>query len=208
MSWKLALASLCLPPWTVRRELSRVGAATTSILDRLLDDCASEALEAVRRDELPPRGPLRRRRAALASAHTVRVRRLVEALGRDIAMEEARRALFEVGVKLGEEARHRLGVRRTRRDLLQAARILYRVLGIRFQVEWTARDAARVRITRCALARRYTLETCLALSAADAGVVAGLWPGTTLTFDERITQGKAACLARLVLPDVAEAELR
>jgi hypothetical protein len=82
---------------------------------------------------------------------------------------------------------------------LCAARILYRVLGIRFRAEWRTPDEATVRIDRCALARGYSPEACLALSATDAGVVAGLWPGARLEFDERITEGKKACIARLSL---------
>jgi hypothetical protein len=122
-------------------------------------------------------------------------------LGHEKGIGEARRALFDAGVALGEEARRRLGVRQNRNDVLRAARILYRVLGIRFRAEWRTPDEATVRIDRCALARGYSPEACLALSATDAGVVAGLWPGAQLEFDERITEGKKACIACLRLPE-------
>ena len=200
MNARLAAASWWLPPWTVRRELERVAAATTSVLDSLLDQHLPGALGAIRRDEAPLRGTPRRRRTALAAAHTVRVARLVEVVGREAGIGEARRALFDAGVALGKEARQRLGVGRNRHELLSAARILYRVLGIRFRAEWRTPDEATVRIDRCALARGYSPEACLALSATDAGVVAGLWPGARLEFDERITEGKKACVARLSLP--------
>jgi hypothetical protein len=200
MNARLAAASLWLPPWTVRRELERVAAATTSVLDSLLDQHLPGALEAIRRDELPQCGSLPRRRDALAAAHTVRVARLAELLGREAGIGEARRALFDAGVTLGKEAQQRLKVGYNRHDLLRAARILYRVLGIRFRAEWKTSDEAIVRIDRCALARGYSPEACLALSATDAGVVAGLWPGARLEFDERITEGKEACIARLSLP--------
>jgi hypothetical protein len=137
----------------------------------------------------------------LAAAHTVHVARLVQLLGREEGIGEARRALFDAGVALGKEARQRLGVGQNRHDLLCAARILYRVLGIRFRAEWRTPDEATVRIDRCALAGGYSPEACLALSATDAGVVAGLWPGARLEFDERITEGKKACIARLSLPE-------
>jgi hypothetical protein len=201
MNARLAAASLWLPPWTVRRELDRVAAPTTSVLDSLLEQHLPGALETIRRDEAPLRGSLRRRRTALAAAHTVRVARLADLLGREAGIGEARHALFDAGVTLGKEARQRLGVRQNRRDLLCAARILYRVLGIRFRAEWRTPDEATVRIDRCALARGYSPEACLALSATDAGVVAGLWPGARLEFDERITEGKRACIARLSLPE-------
>jgi hypothetical protein len=201
MNARLAAASLWLPPWTVRRELERVAAATTSVLDSLLAEHLPGALEAIRRGELPQRGSPRRRRAALAAAHTVRVARLMDVLGRERGIGEARRALSDAGVALGEEARKSLGVGQNRRDLLCAARILYRVLGIRFRAEWRTTDEATVRIGRCALARGYSPEACLALSATDAGVVAGLWPGARLEFDERMTEGKKACIALLRLPE-------
>ncbi len=202
MNLRLAAASLWLPPWTVRRELDRVATATTSVLDSLLEEHLPGALGVTRRDELPQRGSLRRRRFALAAAHTVRVAHLVELLGREDGIGQARRALYDAGVTLGVEARGRLGVGEDRRDLLRAARILYHVLGIRFRAEWRTPGEATVRIDRCALAVGYTPEACLALSATDAGVVAGLWPGARLEFDERITEGKRACIARLSLPEM------
>jgi hypothetical protein len=200
MSIRLVVASLWLPPWTVRRELARVGEATTAVLDGLLRARAPDALHAIRQSETPLRGTATRRRAALAAAHTERVARLIDSVGREKALSEARAALFVAGIRLGEDARNRLGVRKTRRDLLQAARVLYRVLGIRFRAEWGPHDEARIRIPRCALARGYSREACLALSATDSGVVAGLWQGARLEFDERITEGKPACIARLTLP--------
>lgn len=208
MSVRLAAASLWLPPWTVRRELERVAAATTSVLDRLLAEHSVEPPERGRRDDVPLCGSLNRQRAALASAHTARVARLIEILGRDEAIGEARRALFEAGTRLGGEARRRLAVRETREDLLRAARILYRILGIRFQAEWISRGEATVRIGCCALARGYSPEVCLALSATDEGVVAGLWPGARLEFETRITEGREACVARLRLPEGDEEVLR
>lgn len=200
MNVRLALASLWLPPWVLRRELTRVGDATTAVLDQLLREHAPGRLEAMEESESPQRGSAGRRRAALAAAHTARVAHLIDVLGREAATAEARRRLFEAGVVLGDGARRRLGVGRTRRDLVRAARVLYRVLGIRFRAEWAADGEARVVITRCALAAEYTPEACLALSATDAGVVAGLWPGAGLEFDERITEGRPACIARLTLP--------
>lgn len=206
MSVRLALASRWLPPWVIRRELTRVGDATTAVLDCLLREHAPRELEVLQGDKSPLRGSLRRRRRALAAAHTARIAFLVNALGRDAASAEARRRLFEAGGALGDDARRRLGVRRTRRDLVRAARVLYRVLGIRFRAEWTTDCRARVEITRCALAHGYSRDTCLALSATDAGVVAGLWPGAELEFDERITEGRPACIARLTLPRAGSEE--
>lgn len=196
MSVRLLFASVWLPPWVVRRELAKVERATLSALDCLLT--------AAGRDRPPAAGEaagsVRARRRTLALAHVERLAQLIEARGRAAAIDEAREALYEEGLRLGREASARLRMRRTRRDLVRAARVLYHVLGIRFEAQWVSSDAARIEIDRCALACEYTADTCLALSATDAGVVAGLWPGARLEFDERITEGRAACVARLTLP--------
>lgn len=201
MSARLLLASLWLPPWLLRRELARIATRTTGALDDLLLVNAPEALDEIRSSDRPTSGSSRRRREALARSHTIRVTRLIEILGRDEALRAARLALFQTGIELGREARARLRVGRNRRALVQAARLLYRVLGIAFRAQWTAPGVAMVRIDRCALSRDYSAETCLALSAADEGVVAGLWPGARLEFMKRITQGAPACVASLRLSE-------
>ena len=200
MNPRIRLAALILPPWTIRRELRRIDEATTCALDLLLEERAPEALEAIRREEGRRAGSVTARREGMARAHDRRVAALLEAAGGEEGMLLARRALFEAGASLGEEARRRLRLGRKDAELLLAARVLYRVLGIRFRAEWDGPGAACVRIDRCALARIYSPEACLALSAADEGVVAGLRPGARLRFAERMTEGKRCCLARLELP--------
>ena len=195
MSARLVLASVWLPPWIVRRELEGVERATVSALERLLGGDGAAATPDARRKETIAEG-----RRRMAVRHADLIARLLDARGRDAAIAEARAALYAVGVLLGRDARARLRVRGRRRDLVRAAGVLYRVLGIRFRAEWTTTDTARVEIGRCALSREYSPDTCRVLSAADAGVVAGLWPGAQLEFEERITEGRPACVARLALP--------
>ena len=134
----------------------------------------------------------------MARAHDVRVAALCDVLGEE-GICLARRGLFQVGVELGEEARRRLKVGETGRDLVAAARLLYRILGIHFRAEVDREGGSRVRIDRCALSRAYSPEACLVLSATDEGVVAGLHPGARLRFLERMTEGRKACLASLSL---------
>jgi len=196
----LLLTSLWLPPGLLRRELAHVATKTTGALDRLLAN-APGVLDDIRSEERPASGSSRKRRDALACAHTIRVTRLIELLGRDEALRLARRELFVTGLELGREAAARLGVGRDPQAFVRAARLLYRVLGITFRARWTAPGVAVVRIDRCALSRGYSPEACLALSAADEGVVAGLWPGGCLEFTERITQGAPACVASLRLSE-------
>ncbi len=200
MNRSVACASFFLPPWISRRELDRIARATTAALDVLLAQRAPESLDAIRRDERLPRRVSGRglagRRAAMAQAHNARVAALCGVCGED-GIRLARQALFRVGVELGQEARHALKVRNTERDLLGAARLLYRILGIRFRAESTGQNRALVSIDRCALSSVYSPEACLALSAVDEGVVAGLHPGARLRFVERMTEGKATCQAWL-----------
>jgi len=200
VSLRLALASIFLPPWTARRSLAEMAEATTGALDALLAERAPDRLTNIRKGERPARGGLAGRRRALAAAHRARVAALVEALGEAEGIRLAREGLFSAGVRLGEAARRRLGTSDDSRDLVRAARVLYRVLGIRFRAERSDKTEVRVRIDRCALAAGYGDLTCRALSAADAGVVAGLFPGARFTFQERITEGRPACLARIELP--------
>lgn len=196
MSFRLACASFFVAPWVSRRELDRIAAATTAALDALLAERAPESLKVIHRDERGVARGLAQRRGVMAQAHNVRIAALCDALGEE-GIRLARRALYRVGVELGEEARRRLNVGETEEDLLAAARLLYRILGIRFRAEYAGSNGARVRIDRCALSRVYSPETCLALSAADEGVIAGLHPGARLRFVERMTEGQSACLAWL-----------
>lgn len=200
MSLRLALSSIFLPPWTARRALREVAEATTGALNCLLEDCAPERLAELRGRDASVRGGLSARRLAMAKAHHARVAALVDVLGEAEGIRLARETLFCAGVRLGKAARRRLRTSDDPRDLVREARVLYRVLGIRFRAEWLDEREACVRIDRCALAAGYGDLTCRALSAADAGVVAGLFPGARFTFQERITEGRPACLARIELP--------
>jgi hypothetical protein len=197
---RLTLASVFLPPWTARPVLREVAEATTGALDALLETYSPERLARIRAEENVRRGGLSARRQTMATAHRARVAALVDALGEAEGIRLARETLFPAGVRLGEAARQRLGTSDSPHDLVRAARVLYRVLGIRFHAEWHDERVAHVRIDRCALAAGYGDLTCRALSAADAGVVAGLFPGARFAFHERITEGRPACLARIELP--------
>jgi len=197
---RLRLAAVWTPEATLLRELDRVRELTVSGLDGLLAQHAPGALEIVRGEGAPPAGPgLGPRRAAMAQAHTARVEALIGAVGRDKAIELGRAAMHEVGVRLGEDARERLGVGGSVDDLVRAARVMYRVLGIDFSVERAPPDRAVLRVSRCALSDWYTEEACLVLSAADEGVVRGLNPGIAMTFSSRITCGAAGCEATVAI---------
>lgn len=200
MGLRLRLAAAWTPEATLLRELARVEEATVRGLDALLASHAPGALEAIRAEEAPvPGRGLGPRRAAMAQAHTARVEALVEAVGRDKAVEQGRAAMREAGVGLGKDARARLGAGESVDDLVLAARVMYRVLGIDFRVERASPDSAVLRVSRCALSDWYTEDACLVMSATDEGVVRGLSPAIAMTFSRRIACGSAECEAEIVV---------
>jgi hypothetical protein len=194
LSLKLRLAALWTPPRTLRRMLDGVDVATTAALDGLLDKHVGRpAIKGTK--ELSAARSIEDARAAMASGHNERVKALVDAVGRDRAVEIGREALYPVGVMLGRRAKEELSVGEGRRELELAARVLYRALGIHFVLE-TQNDATmQMRVDRCALSSHYSEEACLVLSAADEGVVAGLNTKLSMRFEKRMTGGSQFCVA-------------
>ena len=197
MSLKLWLASAWTPQGALLSMLDRVERATTAALDALVAKHAPGKVAGLKGAVAGTGGGLGQRRSAMASAHKARVKALVEALGRDRAVEAGREALFPVGKRLGEEARSELSVGDGPDDLERAARILYRALGIDFTLERPGGGTMVMKVHRCALAAGYSAEACEILSAADEGVVAGLNPRYAMRFEERMTSGRAECRARI-----------
>ncbi len=163
---------------------------------RLLEEKAPKSAVAAKAKLKSLRGTLRDRRAIMAANHLALIRELVETVGEDEATMLGREAMFSVGRELGVEAKKRLGVRETTEDMLLAARVLYRVLGIDFEAE-EAPDSFRLLIHRCALAEHYSGSTCRVLSAADEGVVSGLSPGVCMRFECIQGGGQPMCVARI-----------
>jgi hypothetical protein len=192
MSVRLRLVSLWMPRFMMAREIERIRASTDAALDALLAEHAPGALK----DEPGANGRrLEERRTAMARGHEKKVRALIEALGRERAIELGREALFSTGLDLGKDARSRLGVKDTKDDLLRAAGVLYRILGIEFTVAGPGGE--RMMVTRCALSQHYSKEACMVLSAVDEGAVSGLSPRAAMLFEERITGGSPSCVARI-----------
>ena len=196
MSLKSRLAARWIPESMLIRELDRVAELTTGALDHLLQQYAPGALKKLQKNNKPPAGDLQTRRSVMANAHNARVRALIDAIGAEETQRIARQSLFKVGIQLGTEARKRLDVGSDLNDLVKAAKVLYKVLGIEFVIE--RRDEKTVIVIhRCALAEHYTPDACMILSAADEGVVKGLNPKISMAFEERITAGAPKCIARL-----------
>ncbi len=194
MNLKLRLASFWMPEFLLIRELDNVSNVTVECLNRLLERYAPEEFRDLKKEKLIMKGNLEDRREIMASAHNVRVKLLITALGCETAVKIGRESLFQVGLKLGREARKRLGVSNSLQDLIRAARILYRVLGIDFRIKESG-DEINIMVGKCSLSNYYTAETCRILSAADEGVVQGLNENIHMNFTERMTEGHSECLA-------------
>lgn len=192
MNIRLKIASLWLPEFILKRELDNVAKKTIKGLNDVLDqyvpckkfDRGNEILK----------GSLEERRARMAEAHNNRVKVLIEELGYKKAIKIGRKAMFKVGYQLGRDTGQRLGVGNSFKDLEDAAKILYKVLGIDFKIE--NKDGKMVMVVkRCDLSKYYAPETCKVLSAADEGVVFGLNENLDMKFKVRITEGASECIA-------------
>ncbi len=198
MSARLRLASLWMPRFLMVREIERIRSSTDAALDALLAEHAPEALNEKREE---PGRRLEEHRAAMARGHERKVRALIAAVGREKAIGLGREALFRTGLALGREAKGRLGVKDTKDDLLRAAGVLYRILGIEFNIV-TGPGGDRMEVARCALSQHYSGEACMVLSAVDEGTVSGLGPRAGMRFEERITDGSPRCVARIEFREV------
>ncbi len=192
MNLKLFIASIWLPTSILKKEIDRVAEVTTGSLDQLLSDFAPEEYNQVLKEEM--KGDLENRRKIMSTTHNLRVKLLIEALGYENAVKVGRDALFKAGFQLGLEARKRLGVGDSLQDLIRAARVLYRVLGIEFKIHQSGDDII-MKVEKCSLSQYYTPEACIILSAADEGVVQGLNPNISMIFTQRMTEGPLTCVA-------------
>ena len=190
MSIRLKIASLWLPDFILKRELDNVARKTTEGLNAALKQYAHKIVE---KDEVL-KGKMDERRSIMAKAHNKRVKILIQELGYEKAVKIGRNAMFEVGCKLGQEARRKLGIGNDFKDLELAAGILYKILGIEFKIENNDGNMIMI-INRCDLSKYYSPEACIILSAADEGVVHGLNENMGMQFKERITGGASECKA-------------
>lgn len=192
MSVKLTIFSHWMPDYLLIPLLDNISIVTMDSLDELIKEYAPEKLGIL--NEVILKGNLTERRCEMAKGHNIRVKYLVETLGETETVSIAREALYQVGLKLGVEARERLGVTDNLNDLIKAATILYKVLGIKFHIN---KDEDILIIYKCSLSNYYTSLTCKILSAVDEGVVHGLNTEMTMKFKERITEDSENCIACL-----------
>ena len=194
MGFRLLFLYWWTPNYLIKRELRNVSSQTTEALKTLI---ASYAPREVAATEQPFPTSLSEQRAMMAQTHAKLVKALDAAVGHEKAVTLGREALFAVGVNLGKQTRGKLGVGDNPKDLIKAAKILYRILGIEFNMEWLDGSNAVAIINRCALAEKYSKLTCEVLSATDEGVIKGLQPNVTMRFNEYMTSGCQNCRANI-----------
>jgi len=200
----LGLRLLILSWWTpksiISRELDRVDALTTDALETLLNKYSPDNNKKEKsKKEASSGGSIKQKRDLMGHKHTDLVNSLVEALGKEEAIRLGREAMFKVGQELGTETSQKLDVGNSLQNLIRAAKILYRILGIEFEVEQQNPNNAILIVNRCALAENYSELTCQVLSATDEGTIRGLNQNTSMTFTERITGGQPKCKATITL---------
>jgi len=197
MGIRLTFLSWWTPNFIISQQFDHVSSATTGALKSLLKIYSPNTYIVCETAEKKHAGNLEKRRAAMAKQHVELVSALVEAVGREKATKLGREKLFEVGKELGVEIRGKLGITSNPEDLVKAAKLLYRVLGIEFTVEWIGKTNASLFVYKCELAKEYRDVTCLILSATDEGVFNGLQPKAHMKFKNKITDGSSRCIAEI-----------
>ncbi len=195
MGLKLRFMYWWTPNFIIQRELKAVSDQTTEALKLLISAYTPQALSTTQEEPFPK--STEDQRVLMAQTHTKLVEELAAAVGQEKAVTLGREALFAVGVELGKQTRRKLGVSDKPEDLVKAAKILYRILGINFRLEWLDSANAAAIITRCALAERYSKLTCQVLSATDEGVINGLQPNVSMKFEQYMTNGCEQCRAKI-----------
>lgn len=198
-SIKLHLVSIWLPNYIVKRLLKIISSKTNDALFSILEELAPDELQKVSTRIKPPSGSIEEFRATMASNHNILLNELINSIGQEKAVEVSRETLYNVGKLLGEETRYNLGLDESLEDLVMAAKLLYKVLGISFTLEREEDGTQYIEIHRCTLSKRYSELTCTVLSAVDEGVVGGLNPQAKMWFERRITSGFSTCIARVII---------
>ena len=193
MGLKLLLLGWWTPKYIIKRELQNINNKTTSALETLITNNNKISIM----EDKQQFSSIQEQRAAMAQTQTKLVQTLVKELGEEAAVKQGREILFSVGQQLGRETQTKLGVGDNLKDLIRAAKILYRILGIEFQINWLDNSNAMATINRCALSEHYSELTCKVLSATDEGVINGLQPNVSMRFEKYLTSGCGNCKAKI-----------
>jgi hypothetical protein len=193
---RLLILGWWTPKYLIRKELKNISDQTTTALKSLISKYPIKEVDVTNQKQQLPTS-IQQQRADMAQTQAKLVETLEAAIGHEEAVRRGRDALFSIGQNVGRQTRIKLGVSDKPKDLSKAAKILYRVLGIEFHLEWLDNLNAKVFIDRCALAEQYSKLTCEVLSATDEGVIKGLQPNVTMKFEEYMTSGCKNCRAAI-----------
>ncbi|MBU4535524.1 MAG: L-2-amino-thiazoline-4-carboxylic acid hydrolase [Euryarchaeota archaeon] len=205
MNLKLLLASWWIPEYLLKKELNNLASLTINELDNILKSHDPDSLKNITPLSLPLKGNLSHIRLKMIQGHESRVQALENLLGRERSIDLARPAMFKVGYRLGLEFKKKLNIKDDTKEIMIAAHILYKVLGIEFEFQ-DMEDDPHIIISHCELASYYSPLSCQILSGADEGVLRGLNPAFDMKFIERITEGASCCKARLKIKNYSETE--
>jgi len=200
MGLKLRLLSFWTPEWFLKKFLDELAFSTINSLEEVLIKQGTNFDKDVISNTLQT-GNFQERRRIMANLQNQLVKTMLETLGRDKTIKLGRKAMFKEGLALGCKFKKMLGVGNNLEDLISAARILYKVLGIEFSVK-IKNNGMVMLVNRCVLSDYYYPDTCKVLSAADEGVVQGLNPNLKMVFQKRITEGAPCCVAPIYQEEI------
>lgn len=116
-----------------------------------------------------------------------------KSIDRDENFQVLQDRLYRGAYEYGGKFRKKFGVS-TVNDVMEASRMLYHILGIEFH----GTSEGMITICPCFFSKHYSASTCRIISSLDAGMIAGLAGGGTLTFSQRITEGYDSCKAQYI----------
>ncbi|MCD7735553.1 MAG: hypothetical protein LUI07_01060, partial [Lachnospiraceae bacterium] len=100
--------------------------------------------------------------------------------------------LYHMARHLGTQLRRGLKPE-NERECQAVIALLYRNIGIKIQES----SPGEFTVQKCYFSTFYTPEICAVISAIDQGIFAGIYKKGSLTFRERITEGRHTCKAFL-----------
>ncbi len=140
--------------------------------------------------ECPP--PENSSPARLLSRYALFTRQEAErALTSGASVTVLRGRLRDNAQNLAREIRRRFRLR-TPRDVMSAARLLYRMI----EIDLAGTPGGEIVVRRCFFCRIYSPRVCELISALDEGILAGLAGGGELRFLDRMTAGSEYCRAQ------------
>ncbi len=176
MNLRLSISKIYMPAFLKKRELKKLFNITGEIFG-----CAAPSTSGLSFEECLAMYAQFTRTAVGQSVH------------RGDTVQTIQDRLFRSAFLLGEKYKRRFHLK-TMNEVLEAGRVLYRILGIDFE----STGPGIITIRSCFFSKYYSASTCRIISSLDAGMMAGLSGGATLTFSRRITEGNDCCSARLV----------